>query len=718
MKQKVSRRCNTQKKQLPQQWFVSVLLVFLIALGVCACSALRFFGSEPRRFFIRTYDELPQEKNIHFETDNVFFDGTLPKKAPWIDYSLSYDSDERGYVGVLRYDVRTGYAGYYIRLKQKPPVEYSAYNTLEFWIKGDCDKMQVEIKGSRVHTYVVRDITTEWQKVIIPFKQFTYPEAFEYDTFKEIVFVLSRDQAKQRTGIVLIDDIAFTFIKEKEHDVRVKSSFVVANGVDLQKRSHFPASDIVLDIFLEGAPSLNEVQMRIEACGPDKVWFLIDQKPVRDYRVTGYWDARFSPSHEYTLRFQLVKNNEILFTSDEYTLSLSNAYDSREFIETVLHDTFKYFLYEHQPETYLTKDRSGESNIISTGACGFALSVYPLAAERGFISSAEALKRIDAILTTYLEKVPRIEGFYQHWFDFAYDPVFDLQGVDSVESSYLAAGALFCINYYRGETAAERSIRDKAEKIVQNMNWPFMLGAKKEGSSGPLYWLYAKKDNRFWHPVIGFNECLITYIMALSSSRSISLSDFSHWYSDYNYKYFYGKKVVFFPTLFTQHYSFMWLDPRNLKDAWVEYFKNAILATNINREYSLVVQDEKIWGLSACDGPDGYKAYGVDLPFEQSFYDGTITPSASLGSLPYAPIPVIANVRRIYELHRSHAYGAYGFYDSFNLKRNWSSQSFLGITQGMIYLQLENYLAGGSVWEVFMRDERIRKALARAGFSL
>jgi hypothetical protein len=242
-----------------------------------------------------------------------------------------------------------------------------------------------------------------------------------------------------------------------------------------------------------------------------------------------------------------------------------------------------------------------------------------------------------------------------------------------------------------------------------------MLGPEGIHKGNAIHWLYHKKTDSFHFPVKGFNECLITYIMALRDPDPIPERNFQNWYANYGYKYFYGQKVIFFPTLFTQHYSFMWIDPRSLRDHWTAYFDNAKIATHINREYSVYVQNSKIWGLTACDGPEGYKAYGVDLPFIQSFYDGTISPSASAGSIPYVPVPVIANLRRIYSEHKELAYGRYGFYDSFNVERNWSSDSFLGITEGVIYLQIENYL-DQTVWKTFMKDKGIKKALKRAGF--
>lgn len=55
-------------------------------------------------------------------------------------------------------------------------------------------------------------------------------------------------------------------------------------------------------------------------------------------------------------------------------------------------DTFKYFLHETHPATSLTADSTREGAPSSIAVVGFAMTVYPIAVERGYLSRAEALK--------------------------------------------------------------------------------------------------------------------------------------------------------------------------------------------------------------------------------------------------------------------------------------------------------------------------------------
>src|SRR5258708_4709452 len=56
-------------------------------------------------------------------------------------------------------------------------------------------------------------------------------------------------------------------------------------------------------------------------------------------------------------------------------------------------DTFKYFLHEMHPTTGLVPDSTREGAPSSIAVVGFALTVYPIAVERGYLSRTEAINR-------------------------------------------------------------------------------------------------------------------------------------------------------------------------------------------------------------------------------------------------------------------------------------------------------------------------------------
>jgi hypothetical protein len=152
---------------------------------------------------------------------------------------------------------------------------------------------------------------------------------------------------------------------------------------------------------------------------------------------------------------------------------------------------------------------------------------------------------------------------------------------------------------------------------------------------------------------------------------------------------------------------------------------------------------ERMWGLSACDGPGGFR-----LPYEgrtAEFFgyaargpvdepdgrdDGTLAPTAALGSLPFAPEIVIPCAEAM--LHEPRLFGKYGFKDSFNpsftytdlpvttgsvdKERGWVAKDYLGLDQGPILLQASNYRTG-FLWRYMRRVPALRRGLQRAGFT-
>ncbi len=104
----------------------------------------------------------------------------------------------------------------------------------------------------------------------------------------------------------------------------------------------------------------------------------------------------------------------------------------------------------------------------------------------------------------------------------------------------------------------------------------------------------------------------------------------------------------------------------------------------------------------------GYSARGVGLSSrpEEIFDDGTIAPTAVLGSLPFAEEIVVPATREMHKRYGQYIYGKYGFVDAFNpsfdydvaLKRGrrvrgvgWVATDYLGIDQGAIISMIENH---------------------------
>jgi len=181
-----------------------------------------------------------------------------------------------------------------------------------------------------------------------------------------------------------------------------------------------------------------------------------------------------------------------------------------------------------------------------------------------------------------------------------------------------------------------------------------------------------------------------------------------------------------------------------------DYFINSRRATESQRDYAIANPmgwtgyGKDLWGLTACDGPGnfvlkvdgkrrqfyGYAARGAGIV--GTLDDGTIAPTAALGSITFAPKIVIPMIEAMQARYGKSIYGRYGYVDAFNPSfhdRNvalnsgtvvpgvgWVDSEHLGIDQGPILLMLENYRSG-FVWRVMRRNPSIRRGLERAGFT-
>jgi hypothetical protein len=231
-----------------------------------------------------------------------------------------------------------------------------------------------------------------------------------------------------------------------------------------------------------------------------------------------------------------------------------------------------------------------------------------------------------------------------------------------------------------------------------------------------------------WKPEEGFlpyrwdtySELMLLYLLAIGSpTNPIPAETWAAWarpegtYAGYT-SFAQGP-------LFTYQYSHAWIDLRGQRDALgYDYFERSVNATLSNRQFAVDNQerfatyDDHIWGLTACDGPDGeYHAYGA--PPGVPVHDGTAAPSAAAGSIVFTPQLSIAALRAMYERHGDRVWGRYGFSNAFNLDKDWWDQDVIGIDLGITLLMIENYRSG-FVWHTFGSHQAIQHAVSAVGF--
>ncbi len=406
--------------------------------------------------------------------------------------------------------------------------------------------------------------------------------------------------------------------------------------------------------------------------------------------------------------------------------AVSRVQDDQEFMTSVQRATFRYFWDFAHPDSGLVRERSGGNpNICATGGTGFGLFAIMIGVERGFITRAAAAERINRILHFYDTKAERYHGAFAHWLDGRTGKTvpfstFD-DGGDIVETSFLVQGMLAVRQYFNRNDPQEIALRVTATKLWESVEWSWYLRSPESHS---LYWHWS--PNYGWAMDLkvggGFNETMITYLLAMSSPTFPIPESSYHkgWVGEgttyVNGSDYYGYTQWVGQThggpLFFTHYSFIGLDPRGLKDQYCDYFENNRNISLINRSYCIENPGrfpgygELVWGLTASDGPDGYLAHapGVD--------NGTIAPTASISAMPYIPAESLATMRHLYRTYGAKLWGPMGFKDAFNPGRDWFASDHLAIDQGPIICMIENHRTG-LCWEQFMKNPEIHRVIAK-----
>ncbi|WP_419555386.1 glucoamylase family protein [Sphingomonas arenae] len=425
--------------------------------------------------------------------------------------------------------------------------------------------------------------------------------------------------------------------------------------------------------------------------------------------------------------------------------------------------TFNFFWETVNRANGLVPDRWPTPSFSSIAAVGFALTAYGVGVERGWCSRAAAR---DLTLTTlrFFWNAPQgpqatgvsgHRGFFYHFLDMQTGLRFERIELSSVDTTLLLLGVLFASRFYDGTHPAEREIRFLAEAIYARADWNFFR------SDGRL------PISMGWHPETGlikanwtgYNEGMAVNILALGAPvHRVPENLWSAWTAPYP-KHWRGEgatRHLAFAPLFGHQYSHIWIDFRGIQDqpmraAGLDYFENSRRATYANRAYCAANSmrwegySDRIWGLTACDGPGGFTLpfkgeqrrfhdYAARGPVSQpdGLDDGTLAPTAALGSLPFAPEIVIPCAEAMLREHGAQLYGRYGFRDSFNPsfryqglqtetgsvdpERGWVARDYLGIDQGPILLQAANHRSE-FVWRVMREVPAIRLGLERAGFT-
>ena len=410
-----------------------------------------------------------------------------------------------------------------------------------------------------------------------------------------------------------------------------------------------------------------------------------------------------------------------------------------ELMDKVQKEALKYFWEFAETNSKLARERyhvdepSVDANTVATGGSGFGIMSLLVGVERGFIPRDEAVARFATSLT-FLENAERFHGAWPHWINGTNGQVLPFSqfdnGGDLVETSFLCQ-ALICLReYFKNGSEAEQALAQKADDLWKGVEWSWYT--KGENA---LYWHWS--PNYGWQmnfKLEGYNECLITYLLAKSSpTYPISNEAYSQGWARnggiISTTTNYGLPRILnhngtnsVGPMFWAHYSFLGLDPRGLTDQYANYWNLTQNHAKIMLNYCVAnprnfkSYGENFWGLTAgytrnTNGSVGYTAH------QPNNDRGVVTPTAALSNFPYTPVESMKFLRYLYFDKRSKFVGIAGPYDAVSPHFNdWTTKRYLAIDQGTIVPMIENHRTG-MLWNLFMNAPEVRTGLQDLGFS-
>lgn len=400
--------------------------------------------------------------------------------------------------------------------------------------------------------------------------------------------------------------------------------------------------------------------------------------------------------------------------------SIPQAATGPALIDDLQRRAFDFFVEHSNPKTGLTKDRAANRpggdtyTVASAASTGFALTAYVIGTERKWIDRADAKKRTVTTLKSINDLVEGEHGWLYHFIDWETGKRVWKCEASTIDTSILLAGVFAAERYWK-----DKEITQLSERFWKRIDWKWAL---TDGGKKPNETLIGHG----WKPEEGFlggrwsaqySEEKMLYIMGcgLSDIRTDGWETIGRKYENYK-----GIEFITGGPLFIHQMSEGFFSFKGMRDKLgVNYFVNTKNATLANRQYC--IDNPKnfkgygadFWGLSACDHPGGYNAFGAPGWIDDN---GTITPTSAVASMPFTPKESLAFAEAMRKNHPA-AWGKYGFPNGYNPNQNWIGIDVIGIDLGMMMLGIEAHRTG-LIHKLTMSHPAIKRGYERVGLKL
>ncbi|QNN24987.1 hypothetical protein HED60_22820 [Planctomycetales bacterium ZRK34] len=352
-------------------------------------------------------------------------------------------------------------------------------------------------------------------------------------------------------------------------------------------------------------------------------------------------------------------------------------------------------------------------NPVSIAGVGMQLVAGTVGVQRGWIDRQQAAEQAERVLRFLLEQSPHNHGWMYHFIDPRSGARAWRCEVSSIDTALLVAGALVSGQFFH-----DTPVRGLAQQLYERIDFEWMLtdgGTKPDSQTLCMGW---KPESGFLKPRWDqYSELMILYQLAIGSPTHPIPAE--TWAAFERPMTTYGKlQSLACGPLFTHQYAQLFIDFRKRRDALgFNYFTSSVNATRINRQFCIDRADrystfsDTGWGLSACLGAEGYRAYGAT---HDEHVDGTINPSAAVSSIVFTPQASQSLIDALFA--DKQVFGRFGLVESYNADRNWRSPRVVALDAGMAMVAIENYRTG-LIWQLYMSHPATQRAMQRIGFA-
>jgi hypothetical protein len=609
-----------------------------------------------------------------------------------------------------------------------PGHDVTAYDSIRYWINAPeaipqdaLPDLLIEDTANKKSTKVwlgdhfggVDGDAAAWQKVTVPISAFQPgTQKCNFTRIKTLFHVQKNADGVEHTA--WLDDIRFVKAGPAP-ELPSKPLNLSATGYDSR-------IDLVWDLNPETELSGYAVYRSGSREGPYEK--LDDQDPF----TCVYCD--FTGQNGLTYHYFIIALNDLYEESPPSDTVSASTYQmtDEELLTSVQEAAFRYFYHFGHPASGLAREGSLTGDVCTSGGTGFGLMTLAVGAERGFAPRDSVASRVLKMLRFLQTSCTRYHGAWSHWINGATGAIIPFSenddGADLVETAYLIQGMLTIRQYFDRSNLVENEIRQRATQMWEAVEWDWF---RRTPDGTQLFWHWSPTKGWVMNmPIVGFNETLIVYILAIASQTHgvpASLYD-TGWAGHPNYangNSYYGYKLwVGWPyggPLFFTHYSFLGFNPAGKRDRFCDYFENNRNIALIHRAYAIdnpkghAGYDSLTWGLTASFNPWGYSAHE---PMNND--NGTIAPTAAICSMPYTPVESLQALKNFYFKYGSRLWGEFGFYDAFNPGQDWFASFYIAIDQGPMVPMIENHRTG-LCWRLFMRNPEIRTLLQTFGWT-